>query len=100
MADGYTMLAEVIIKQAADDYLDYGRALAVTTNLPTEQRKRLEAGQAEIIEFMHSEWWKVLTTLDGSYIHRKLDQKLREELSETHPAHPLARLDSYSQLAS
>lgn len=70
----YEKLANAIILQAVSDYR---RALRKVKKNP-KNRDAID-GALQIERFFRSEWYQVLTSVDGEY----LIEKLREEVSET-----------------
>ena len=70
----YEKLANAIILQAVSDYR---RALRKVKKNPNN-RDAID-GALQIERFFRSEWYQVLTSVDGKY----LIEKLREEVSET-----------------
>lgn len=85
--DGYTMLGEAIVKQAADDYLRVKKTLykienGLYSNLNKDKlNKRMNNLNKELqdcIEFFNGEYYKQLTPLDSSVLLRKLDDAFEE----------------------
>lgn len=70
----YEKLANAIILQAVSDYR---RALRKVKKNPNN-RDAID-GALQIERFFQSEWYQVLTSVDGEY----LIEKLRKEVSET-----------------
>ena len=70
----YEKLANAIILQAVSDYR---RALRKVKKKP-KNRDAID-GALQIERFFRSEWYQVLTSVDGEY----LIEKLHEEVSET-----------------
>lgn len=71
--DPYIRLAEAIVVRACDDYRNPKEALMGYYSRPTPE---LEAKvRAEVVRFIRSDWFQLLTTLDPEL----LIQKLREE---------------------
>ena len=70
----YEKLANAIVLQAVSDYR---RALRKVKKNPNN-REAID-GALQIEMFFRSEWYQVLTSVDGEY----LIEKLREEVSET-----------------
>ena len=66
--DGYQLLANAIVEQAADDYFN---VLAGFPTPPDITREKLE-------KFFHSEWYDLLTNLNADY----LIQKIKEEAAK------------------
>ena len=70
----YEQLANAIVLQAVSDYR---RALRKVKKNPKNREAIEDTLQLE--KFFRSEWYQVLTSVDGEY----LIEKLREEVSET-----------------
>ena len=70
----YEKLANAIILQAVSDY----RAALKKVKKNPKNRDAID-GVLQIERFFQSEWYQVLTSVDGEY----LIEKLREEVSET-----------------
>lgn len=70
----YEKLANAIILQAVSDY----RAALKKVKKNPNNREAIE-GALQLEKFFRSEWYQVLTSVDGEY----LIEKLREEVSET-----------------
>ncbi len=70
----YEKLANAIILQAVSDY----RAALKKVKKNPKNREAIE-GALQLEKFFRSEWYQVLTSVDGEY----LIEKLREEVSET-----------------
>lgn len=68
--DGYRRLANAIIITAAEDYRMVFRKLK---NNP--QNKAVKKELARIEDFFHSDWYKVLTDVDGDMILRGLREE-------------------------
>ena len=71
MTDPYENLANAIVMTAAKDYRDALRSL--TRNKNNNNAKRMKE---EVERFFNSDWYSVLTDLDGAF----LMQKIREEV--------------------
>ena len=70
----YEKLANAIVLQAVSDY----RAALKKVKKNSNNRDAID-GSLQIEKFFRSEWYQVLTSVDGKY----LIEKLREEVSET-----------------
>lgn len=70
----YEKLANAIVLQAVSDYRRTLRKVKKNPN----NREAID-GALQIEMFFRSEWYQVLTSVDGEY----LIEKLREEVSET-----------------
>ena len=65
------LLANAIIEQAAEDYRTSLRALKINP------RNREKLAMKETCErFFQSEWFEVLTKLDGAYLMRRLREEV------------------------
>ncbi len=71
MTDPYENLAIAIVKQAAKDYRDALQALARNRNNTTSKRKK-----EEVERFFTSDWYSVLTDLDGAFLMRKIREEV------------------------
>ena len=69
---GFEMLANAIVKQAADDYRKAHKMLLKDPKNPTA-RKWIR----EVEEFLRSQWFDALTDVDGEYILQKLKEEVR-----------------------
>ncbi len=69
--DRYMILANAIVKRAADDYFEL---LADIMPVPIPPNCNL----AEIERFFHSEWYDVLCKVDPDYLIRKLKEKAKK----------------------
>jgi len=75
--DGYTDLANAIIVQAVKDYEKTFRKLRRNPDnrMAKEDLRELES-------FFFSEWYRVLTDLEASYLLRKVRETTEKEESE------------------
>lgn len=71
--NGYQSLANAIILQAVKDYRESIRLLEMNPNDKMAQREK-----RSIERFFHSNWFSILTDLDGELLLKKL----KEEVSE------------------
>lgn len=74
--DGYTLLANAIITQAAKDYKDN---LSLLHKNPNDNTAKAERRKLE--KFFRSSWFDILTQLDGEALLQKLQQTVREEVA-------------------
>lgn len=72
--DPYEKFANAIILQAVNDYRETLRKVR-----KNPQNREALNNALQIERFFHSEWYQILTPVDGEY----LINKLREETSET-----------------
>lgn len=72
----YQLLANAIIEQAAEDYFNLiaGFTTEFTERLNEQDRK---AQIDSLREFFLSDWYSLLTKVDGSYLMRKLNEKAK-----------------------
>ncbi len=75
--EGYTDLANEIIIRAVKDYK---KALRKLKRNP--ENKRAKEDIIELKSFFFSEWYRVLTDLDASYLLRKVRERVDEQWSE------------------
>lgn len=73
--NNYIELANAIIKQASDDYLELKKMELKYGVLYEEDAKRMK----DLKEFFTGKWYSRLTTLDGEYLMKLLDKKAKEE---------------------
>ena len=68
--DGYQLLANAIVEQAADDYFNIlaGFGISPPDNSNKTTKKSLE-------QFFNSPWYDLLTDVDKEYLMRKLKEK-------------------------
>lgn len=71
--DSYTELANAIIIQAVKDYR---KALKTLKRHPRYEPAR--AMVAEVEEFFHSDWYRVLTSVDGDMLIRKIRREIND----------------------
>ena len=71
MTDPYENLANVIVITAAKDYRDALRSL--TRNKNNNNAKRMKE---EVERFFNSDWYSVLTDLDGAFLMRKIQEEV------------------------
>ncbi len=66
----FEMLANAIVKQAADDYRNAKRALKRASDVyqAKEQIRDVET-------FFRSKWYQFLTSVDGEYFLRRLEEE-------------------------
>lgn len=81
--NGYEHLAGAIVKQACEDYLHTRKRLYRINYFSTDGRI-LSSKLNEIKRFFRSDWFGVLSSLDGIELERNLDQmyeswKLKQE---------------------
>ena len=75
--DGYTDLANAIIKQAVKDYEKTLRRLR-----RNHDNKKAKEDLRKLESFFFSSWYEALTDLDASYLLRKVWERLEKEKSE------------------
>lgn len=68
--DGYTELANAIILQAVKDYRSALRCLSVNPHNHTA-----EADKNEVERFFRSQWFSMLTAIDGEMLIRSLREE-------------------------
>ena len=71
MTDSYENLANAIVITAAKDYRDALRSL--TRNKNNNNAKRMKE---EVERFFNSDWYSVLTDLDGAFLMRKIQEEV------------------------
>ena len=71
--DPYERLANAIVLQAVDDY---SRALKAVKRNPSNRTAIDEALQIE--RFFRSGWYSTLTSVDGEYLIRRLQEGIRQ----------------------
>ena len=71
--NGFEMLANAIVKQAADDYRSASKTLVKKPD-SFSAKERIK----EVEKFLRSGWYMQLTTVEGEYIL----QRLKEEVVE------------------
>ena len=66
----FEMLANAIVKQAADDYRNARRLL---TRMPDafQAKERIQ----DVERFFQSEWYQLLTSVDGEYLLKRLEEE-------------------------
>ena len=74
--DGYSLLANAIVSQAAKDYKDN---LLLLHKNPND--KKAQAERRKLEKFFRSSWFDILTQLDGEVLLQKLQQTVREEVA-------------------
>ena len=74
--DGYSLLANSIVSQAAKDY-KYN--LLLLHKNPND--KKAQAERRKLEKFFRSYWFDILTQLDGEVLLQKLQQTVREEVA-------------------
>ena len=72
--DGYTDLANAIIKQAVKDYKCVYRRLRKNPD-----NKKAKKDLRKLESFFFSSWYEALTDLDASYLLRKVWERLEKE---------------------
>lgn len=82
--DAITRLANGIVVQAADDYR---RALKVLKIQPRDYRTRLTweralADKQEVERFFRSQWYQMLSSIDGEYMIRRLCNELKFKMED------------------
>ena len=66
----FEMLANAIVKQAADEYRNARRALIRMPNaVPPKEKIQ------DVEKFFRSEWYQLLTSVDGEYLLRRLEEE-------------------------
>ena len=75
---GCCLLCQAIVLQAVQDYRKVLRGEPVRPNVAVVKTKK------EVEKFFESEWFKLLTKLDGAYLMRKLKEEYVNE-SESYP---------------
>ncbi len=75
--DGYTDLANAIIEQAVRDYVKTLKKLKRNPD-----NKKAKEDLRELESFLFSEWYRVLTDLNATYLLRKVRDQLEEEVAE------------------
>lgn len=70
----YQDLANAIVLKAAQDYMMLYRQFVFQTN-GTGVRKELR----KLERFFHSGWYRILTSVDGDYLLKKLREHVLEE---------------------
>ena len=77
--DPYQNLAIAIVKQAADDFLEYSWEYKL-------YRTSTAKGKIEqLLKFFHSEWYGELTELPVSALMRELEQEASDTLDQDNP---------------
>ena len=76
-ADGYTDLANAIIVQAVKDY---EKALKKLRRNPGNKKAKEDLRELE--SFFFSEWYRVLTDLNATYLLRKVREQFESEGAE------------------
>jgi len=71
--DPYERLANAIVLQAVDDYR---RALRAVKRNPSNKNAIDEALSIE--RFFRSGWYSTLTSIDGEYLIRRLQEEIRQ----------------------
>lgn len=71
--DPYERLANAIVLQAADDY----RKALKTVKRNLHNRGAIDEA-LQIERFFRSNWYSTLTSVDGEYLIRKLQDEIRE----------------------
>lgn len=71
MTDPYENLANAIVITAAKDYRDALRSL--TRNKNNNNAKRMKE---EVERFFNTDWYSVLTDLDGAFLMRKIQEEV------------------------
>ena len=71
--DSYTELANAIIIQAVKDYR---KALKILKRYPRYELAK--AVVAEVEEFFRSDWYRVLTSVDGDMLIRKIRRAIND----------------------
>lgn len=69
----YTLLANHIILQAVQDYRKSLRGLQIRKTIPVDVTKQ------ECEDFFTSEWFSILTKVDGKQIMRRLQEEYANE---------------------
>lgn len=64
------MLANAIVKQAADEYRNARKAILRRPNaVPPKEKIQ------DVEKFFRSEWYQLLTSIDGEYLLRRLEEE-------------------------
>lgn len=71
--DAYERLANAIILQAVDDWRDAAKAL---TRSPMKDNAKKMLEECEV--FFRSNWFGVLTSLDGDYLLERLKREVQK----------------------
>ena len=66
----FEMLANAIVKQAAEEYRNARRALIRMPNAGHLKEQILD-----VEKFFHCEWYQLLTSVDGEYLLRRLEEE-------------------------
>lgn len=64
------MLANAIVKQAADDYRN-ARRLLIRMPDACPAKERIQ----DVERFFQSEWYQLLTSVDGEYLLKRLEEE-------------------------
>ena len=67
----FEMLANAIVKQAADEYRNARRVLIRMPNAGHLKEQILD-----VEKFFHSEWYQLITSVDGEYLLRQLEEEV------------------------
>ena len=79
----YQDLVDAIILQAVRDYRLAIRGICIDRNIPINDTID------EIEDFFKSEWYSILSKVDGTYLLKKLKEEYKDEC-RTHTANPRA----------
>lgn len=93
--DYYTsLLANAIIKQAADDYVAAYKNMLRAGPLSNCSKTDIYR-MGECLDFFRGRWYKRLTSLDPEYLIRLLNEKAKEEFAEEMKEKPKKKAKTY-----
>lgn len=75
--EGAKMLASAICKRAVDDYRKIGKKLAKAKK--NKKREELRCELKVIEKFFYSDWFLMLSGIDGEYVVEQLRKEIVEE---------------------
>lgn len=73
--EGCERLANAIVKQAADDYLSVKARFHRSDDDWKDTVSGRKKKEDELVKFFHSDWYELLTDLDGDTLIRLLNEK-------------------------
>ena len=76
--NGYVELANAIVEKAAEDYLKLKIRKELRGKLNEKDSLRLE----ECEQFFRSKWYNTLTTIDGEWLIKKLNEEVPVRIEE------------------
>lgn len=76
--DGAINLANAIVEQAAKDYLKAKKKLYLENPENTTRIEKYQWRLEETINFFNSKWYRTLTSIDASWLMKKLDEEFEE----------------------